>query len=131
MGVSIANDAHKVLQDHNVAVKALEDLSELANKKLDDPKKWSLASLTEKLLAKQVFWFLIQPFIFCCFILCLSFPLLRSLIPGGWGGYRWAIRDWFLACSSQFRINRLSFLVDLLSYVKRTSNLQVFKEEIN
>lgn len=55
MGVCIANDAFKVRQDHNVSVKALEDLSELANKKLDDPKKWSLASLTEKLLAKQVF----------------------------------------------------------------------------
>ncbi|XP_055813923.1 3'-5' exonuclease isoform X2 [Solanum dulcamara] len=54
VGVCISNDAYKVLQDHNVAVKALEDLSELANKKLDDPKKWSLASLTEKLLAKQL-----------------------------------------------------------------------------
>lgn len=102
MGVCIANDAYKVLQDHNVAVKALEDLSELANKKLDDPKKWSLASLTEKLLAKQVFWFLIQPFIFCFFILCISFPLL--------GGDRGVIRDYFLACPSQFHINRLIFL---------------------
>ncbi|XP_027767729.1 Werner Syndrome-like exonuclease isoform X2 [Solanum pennellii] len=54
VGVCIANDAYKVRQDHNVSVKALEDLSELANKKLDDPKKWSLASLTEKLLAKQL-----------------------------------------------------------------------------
>ncbi|MCD9558556.1 hypothetical protein HAX54_015961 [Datura stramonium] len=54
VGVCIANDAYKVLQDHNVSVKALEDLSELANRKLDDPKKWSLASLTEKLLAKQL-----------------------------------------------------------------------------
>ncbi|XP_004247884.1 3'-5' exonuclease isoform X2 [Solanum lycopersicum] len=54
VGVCIANDAFKVRQDHNVSVKALEDLSELANKKLDDPKKWSLASLTEKLLAKQL-----------------------------------------------------------------------------
>lgn len=54
VGVCIANDAYKVLQDHNVSVKTLEDLSELANKKLDDPKKWSLASLTEKLLAKQL-----------------------------------------------------------------------------
>ncbi|KAK4356817.1 hypothetical protein RND71_022427 [Anisodus tanguticus] len=53
VGVCIANDAYKVSQDHNVSVKALEDLSELANRKLDDPKKWSLASLTEKLLAKQ------------------------------------------------------------------------------
>ncbi|KAJ8530766.1 hypothetical protein K7X08_023647 [Anisodus acutangulus] len=54
VGVCIANDAYKVLQDHNVSVSALEDLSELANRKLDDPKKWSLASLTEKLLAKQL-----------------------------------------------------------------------------
>ncbi|KAK4341527.1 hypothetical protein RND71_040028 [Anisodus tanguticus] len=53
-GVCIANDAYKVLQDHNVSVSAWEDLSELANRKLDDPKKWSLASLTEKLLAKQL-----------------------------------------------------------------------------
>ncbi|CAN4120842.1 unnamed protein product [Withania somnifera] len=54
VGVCIANDAYKVHRDHNVSVNALEDLSELANRKLDDPKKWSLASLTEKLLAKQL-----------------------------------------------------------------------------
>ncbi|XP_019265597.1 PREDICTED: Werner Syndrome-like exonuclease isoform X2 [Nicotiana attenuata] len=55
VGVCIANDAYKVSLDHNVSVKTLEDLSELANKKLDEePKKWSLASLTEKLLAKQL-----------------------------------------------------------------------------
>ncbi|XP_009764477.1 3'-5' exonuclease isoform X1 [Nicotiana sylvestris] len=55
VGVWIANDAYKVSVDHNVSVKTLEDLSELANKKLDEePKKWSLASLTEKLLAKQL-----------------------------------------------------------------------------
>ncbi|XP_059302869.1 3'-5' exonuclease isoform X2 [Lycium ferocissimum] len=54
VGVGIANDAYKVYRDHNVFVKTSEDLSELANKKLDDPKKWGLASLTEKLLAKQL-----------------------------------------------------------------------------
>nr|XP_016438658.1 PREDICTED: Werner Syndrome-like exonuclease isoform X2 [Nicotiana tabacum] len=54
VGVCIANDAYKVSLDHNVSIKTLEDLSELANKKLDEPKKWSLASLTEKLLTKQL-----------------------------------------------------------------------------
>ncbi|XP_016438658.2 3'-5' exonuclease-like isoform X2 [Nicotiana tabacum] len=55
VGVCIAHDAYKVSLDHNVSVKTLEDLSELANKKFDEePKKWSLASLTEKLLAKQL-----------------------------------------------------------------------------
>lgn len=51
----IANDAFKVLKDHNVSIEALEDLSDLANQKLSgDPKKWSLASLTETVICKQV-----------------------------------------------------------------------------
>ncbi|PHU24686.1 hypothetical protein BC332_09793 [Capsicum chinense] len=88
VGVCIANDAYKVLQDHNVSVKALEDLSELANKKLDDPKKWSLASLTEKLLAKQVFWFLSQPLIF--YILFPYFaPFLAAFEILDWGVGEW------------------------------------------
>ncbi|XP_071940765.1 3'-5' exonuclease-like isoform X3 [Coffea arabica] len=54
VGVCIANDAFKIFQDHNVSVKALEDLSDLANHKLGgDCKKWSLSSLTETLICKQ------------------------------------------------------------------------------
>lgn len=81
----IANDAYKVSVDHNVSVKTLEDLSELANKKFDEePKKWSLASLTEKLLAKQVFfWFLFQRYLLLCyFILCFSLPPFKILELG-------------------------------------------------
>ncbi|KAL3507283.1 hypothetical protein ACH5RR_032665 [Cinchona calisaya] len=55
VGVCIANDAFKIFQDHNVSVKALEDLSDLANHKLGgDCKKWSLSSLTEMLICKQL-----------------------------------------------------------------------------
>lgn len=96
----IANDAYKVSVDHNVSVKTLEDLSELANKKFDEePKKWSLASLTEKLLAKQVFfWFLFQSYLLLFyFILCFSLPPFKILeLLGGWEG-RGGIGDWFLA----------------------------------
>ncbi|KAL6342667.1 hypothetical protein AAG906_013073 [Vitis piasezkii] len=55
VGVGIANDAVKVFKDHSVSVKDLEDLSYLANQKLGgDAKKWSLGSLTEMLISKQV-----------------------------------------------------------------------------
>ncbi|XP_027116882.1 3'-5' exonuclease isoform X2 [Coffea arabica] len=55
VGVCIANDAFKIFKDHNVSVKALEDLSDLANHKLGgDCKKWSLSSLTETLICKQL-----------------------------------------------------------------------------
>ncbi|THG23141.1 hypothetical protein TEA_005614 [Camellia sinensis var. sinensis] len=55
VGVGIVNDAFKVFKDHNVSIKGLEDLSGLANQKLGgDPKKWSLASLTEMLICKQL-----------------------------------------------------------------------------
>ncbi|CAK9149104.1 unnamed protein product [Ilex paraguariensis] len=54
VGVSVANDANKVFHDHHVSIKALEDLSSLANQKLaGDPKKWSLGSLTEMLVCKE------------------------------------------------------------------------------
>lgn len=55
VGAGIANDAVKVFKDYNVSIKAVEDLSYLANQKLDgDPRKWSLASLTEMLISKEV-----------------------------------------------------------------------------
>ncbi|KAA8548370.1 hypothetical protein F0562_000054 [Nyssa sinensis] len=55
VGVGIGNDAVKVFKDHNVSIKALEELSSLANQKLGgDPKNWSLASLTEMLICKEL-----------------------------------------------------------------------------
>ncbi|KAF8402155.1 hypothetical protein HHK36_013107 [Tetracentron sinense] len=55
VGVCIANDAVKVLKDYNVCIKALEDLSSLANLKLGGiRRKWSLSSLTEMLTCKQL-----------------------------------------------------------------------------
>ncbi|KAL8048532.1 hypothetical protein ABFX02_07G072500 [Erythranthe guttata] len=55
VGVCIANDASKVLQDYNVSVSALAELSDLANQKLGGvPKKWSLSSLTETLICRQL-----------------------------------------------------------------------------
>ncbi|GFQ04281.1 werner syndrome-like exonuclease [Phtheirospermum japonicum] len=55
VGVCIANDAAKVLQDHNVSINSLGDLSDLANQKLSgDPKKWSLSSLTEMLICRKL-----------------------------------------------------------------------------
>ncbi|XP_011084215.1 Werner Syndrome-like exonuclease isoform X2 [Sesamum indicum] len=54
VGVAIANDAAKVSQDYNVSIKTLEDLSDLANRKLGgEPKKWSLSTLTEMLTCRQ------------------------------------------------------------------------------
>ena len=56
VGVGIANDAVKLFKDYNVSIKGVEDLSFHANQKLGgDPQKWSLASLTEILVSKQVF----------------------------------------------------------------------------
>ncbi|VFQ79261.1 unnamed protein product [Cuscuta campestris] len=55
VGSNIANDARKIFLDHNVSIRNLEDLSALANQKLDGaPKNWGLASLTESLLCKQL-----------------------------------------------------------------------------
>ncbi|KAL8525271.1 hypothetical protein ACS0TY_014773 [Phlomoides rotata] len=55
VGVNIANDAAKVLLDYNVSINSLGDLSDLANQKLGgDPKKWSLSSLAEMLICKQL-----------------------------------------------------------------------------
>lgn len=57
VGVGIFNDAVKVQKDYNVSVQACEDLSCLANRKLHDQRSWSLASLTEILVSKQVAFF--------------------------------------------------------------------------
>ncbi|PRQ38410.1 putative DNA helicase [Rosa chinensis] len=54
VGAGIANDAVKVFKDYNVSIKAVEDLSYLANHKLGDSQNWGLASLTEKLISKQL-----------------------------------------------------------------------------
>ncbi|KAL5542703.1 hypothetical protein UlMin_010413 [Ulmus minor] len=55
VGVGIGNDAVKVFKDYNVSVKAVEDLSFLANQKLGgDSQKWSLGALTEMLISKQL-----------------------------------------------------------------------------
>ncbi|KAL3619970.1 hypothetical protein CASFOL_034882 [Castilleja foliolosa] len=54
VGVCIANDAAKVLQDYNVSINRLGDLSDVANRKISgDPKKWSLSSLTEMLICRK------------------------------------------------------------------------------
>ncbi|OMO96604.1 hypothetical protein CCACVL1_04866 [Corchorus capsularis] len=56
VGVAIGGDAVKVFSDYNVSVKAVEDLSDLANQKLNrDHRHWGLASLTETLVCKEVF----------------------------------------------------------------------------
>ena len=54
-GVAIGGDAVKVFNDYNVSVKALEDLSYLANQKINsDRRNWGLAALTETLVCKEV-----------------------------------------------------------------------------
>ncbi|XP_057959874.1 3'-5' exonuclease isoform X2 [Malania oleifera] len=55
VGVGIANDSMKIFKDYNLSIKALEDLSCLANQKIGgDPKKWGLESLTEAIICKQL-----------------------------------------------------------------------------
>ncbi|KAK4435835.1 Werner Syndrome-like exonuclease [Sesamum alatum] len=55
VGVAIANDAAKILQDYNISIKTLEDLSDLANRKFGgEPKRWSLSTLTEMLTCRQL-----------------------------------------------------------------------------
>ncbi|KAG8658400.1 Werner Syndrome-like exonuclease [Manihot esculenta] len=55
VGVGIRNDSVKVFKDYNVSVKAVEDLSYMANKKLGGkPKSWGLRSLTELLICKEL-----------------------------------------------------------------------------
>ncbi|KAI4344949.1 hypothetical protein L6164_012124 [Bauhinia variegata] len=55
VGVGITGDARKVFKDYNVSVKGVEDLSFHANRKLGrEPRSWSLVSLTELLVSKQL-----------------------------------------------------------------------------
>lgn len=54
VGAGIDGDAVKVFRDYNISVKGVTDLSFHANQKLGGDHKWGLASLTEKLLSKQV-----------------------------------------------------------------------------
>ncbi|KAL0382805.1 UNVERIFIED_CONTAM: Werner Syndrome-like exonuclease [Sesamum calycinum] len=68
VGVAIANDAAKVSQDYNVSIKTLEDLSDLANRKLGgEPKKWSLSTLTEMLTCRQGLTLASFPLLTCCY----------------------------------------------------------------
>jgi hypothetical protein len=56
VGICIDNDARKMLNDYDVCVQPLMDLSTLANVKLaTPPKRWSLASLTEMITCKEVY----------------------------------------------------------------------------
>ncbi|KAJ8774368.1 hypothetical protein K2173_011617 [Erythroxylum novogranatense] len=55
VGAGIGNDCIKIFKDYNVSVKAVEDLSHLANRKLGgQPKVWGLQSLTERLVCKEL-----------------------------------------------------------------------------
>ncbi|TVU07023.1 hypothetical protein EJB05_47062, partial [Eragrostis curvula] len=55
VGICIDNDARKMLNDYNVSVQPLMDLSNMANIKLAGrPKRWSLASLTEMITCKEL-----------------------------------------------------------------------------
>ncbi|KAM2087431.1 hypothetical protein EV1_031320 [Malus domestica] len=55
VGVGIANDCLKVFKDYNVSTKAVEDLSYLAKRKVvEGLQNWGLASLTEKLICKEL-----------------------------------------------------------------------------
>ncbi|XP_051128093.1 3'-5' exonuclease [Andrographis paniculata] len=55
VGVGIANDASKVFFDHNVSISNLEDLSDLACRKLGgEARKWSLSSLTEMIICRKL-----------------------------------------------------------------------------
>src|SRR5207253_917167 len=56
LGICIDNDARKMLDDYDVCVQPLMDLSSLANVKLaGPPKRRSLGSLTEMITCKEVF----------------------------------------------------------------------------
>ncbi|CAJ2668180.1 unnamed protein product [Trifolium pratense] len=55
VGAGIAGDATKVSRDYGISIKGVEDLSFHANQKIGGGlHKWGLASLTEKLLSKQL-----------------------------------------------------------------------------
>lgn len=54
VGAGIGGDAVKVFRDYSILVNGVMDLSFHANQKLGGDQKWGLASLTEKVLSKQV-----------------------------------------------------------------------------
>uniref|UniRef100_A0A1J3DDD6 3'-5' exonuclease n=1 Tax=Noccaea caerulescens TaxID=107243 RepID=A0A1J3DDD6_NOCCA len=55
VGIGIDGDSVKLFHDHGVSIKDVEDLSDLANRKIGgDSKKWGLASLTETLVCKEL-----------------------------------------------------------------------------
>ncbi|KAL0867339.1 hypothetical protein Bca101_046457 [Brassica carinata] len=55
VGVGIDGDSVKLFHDHGVSIKDVEDLSDLANRKIGGGlKKWGLASLTETLVCKEL-----------------------------------------------------------------------------
>ncbi|XP_010495843.1 PREDICTED: Werner Syndrome-like exonuclease [Camelina sativa] len=55
VGIGIDGDSVKLFHDYGVSIKDVEDLSDLANRKIGgDSKKWGLASLTETLVCKEL-----------------------------------------------------------------------------
>ncbi|XP_010435216.1 PREDICTED: Werner Syndrome-like exonuclease [Camelina sativa] len=55
VGIGIDGDSVKLFHDYGVSIKDVEDLSDLANRKIGgDSKKWALASLTETLVCKEL-----------------------------------------------------------------------------
>ncbi|KAF9606041.1 hypothetical protein IFM89_022200 [Coptis chinensis] len=55
VGVWIGGDADKIYNDYNIRIQSIEELSCLANKKLDGfHRRWSLAALTETLTSKEL-----------------------------------------------------------------------------
>ncbi|KAJ8751494.1 hypothetical protein K2173_016717 [Erythroxylum novogranatense] len=55
VGAGIGSDCRNIFKDYNVSVKAVEDLSYLANRKLGrQPKVWGLRSLIEMLVCKEL-----------------------------------------------------------------------------
>ncbi|KAJ0245526.1 Werner Syndrome-like exonuclease [Hirschfeldia incana] len=55
VGVGIDGDSVKLFHDHGVSIKDVEDLSDLANRKIGGvSKKWGLATLTETLVCKEL-----------------------------------------------------------------------------
>ncbi|KAJ4866783.1 Werner Syndrome-like exonuclease [Raphanus sativus] len=55
VGIGINGDSVKLFHDHGVSIKDVEDLSDLANRKIGGGlKKWGLASLTETLVCKEL-----------------------------------------------------------------------------
>ncbi|CAL2227643.1 unnamed protein product [Prunus armeniaca] len=76
VGLGIAGDSVKVFKDYNVSTKAVEDLKYLAKRKLGGGlHNWGLASLTEKLICKQVIFLFFSAF---------HYSLLLLFTTGSW-----------------------------------------------